>query len=134
MNNPLIRIPVHALVVWLLPFIVSLGFFTPEGELRTDIFLFKTVMILVSTPLGLYLMTEHLRGQVGSLAGSGLLAGAVWMLLNWILDFVVLLPLSGMAIPDYFTQIGLRYFIMPITGYFLGRAMTKNATQPKAEL
>ena len=116
--------PVHALIVWLVPFLLSFGFFTPGGELRTDIFLFKTVMLLVSTPLGFYLMTSHLwRLPTGPLWRGGLIAGSVWLIVNWALDLLVLLPISGMSMTEYWTQIGLRYLAMPMTGFFLGRAM-----------
>lgn len=118
-----IRMLWTALVVWAVPFALAMGFFTPDGGLRTDIFLFKTVMLLVSTPLGLFLMSYHLRRLPGNFTAGGLAAGTVWLLVNWALDFVVLLPLSGMAVDAYFVQIGLRYLAMPMTGYFLGRLL-----------
>lgn len=122
-NSILLRVPLTGLIVWLVPFLVAIPFYTPAGELRTDIFLFKTVMRLVSAPLGLGLLSYHLRRLPGNYLRGGLVAGLVWLVINWALDFAVLLPLSGMSLSDYFVQIGLGYLVMPITGYFMGQVL-----------
>ena len=88
-----------------------------------DFFAFKTIMLLLSTLAGSFLMALHLRRGPDRFLQRGLVAGLLWLAVNWLLDFAALLPLSGMPAGEYFTQIGLRYLGMPITGVSMGYAM-----------
>ncbi len=110
-------------VVWLVPFVVAIGFYTPEGGLRTDIFVFKSVMIVVSSWVGLGLMAFHLGRVTGNFTRIGLLSALAWLAINWGLDVLILLPLSKQSPGDYFTQIGLGYLSMVAGGLFMGRAL-----------
>ncbi len=121
--QPITRIILYGFLVWLVPFLAAMAFFTPEGELSIDIFLFKTIMLLISTPLGLFLMAVHLRRCPDRYLQRGLFAGIVWILINWGLDFAILLQLSGQSPGEYFVQIGLRYFAMIFSGLFMGYAI-----------
>jgi uncharacterized membrane protein YpjA len=51
---------------------------------------------------------------------EGITVGLVWFTINILLDLVVLVPMSGMSIGDYFAQIGLRYLIIPTMGIAMG--------------
>jgi uncharacterized membrane protein YpjA len=53
--------------------------------------------------------------------------GLLWLVVNLVLDFVILLPMSHMSLSDYIAQIGLRYLMIPIfsTGFWHG--MSKQA-------
>jgi len=46
---------------------------------------------------------------------------------NWLLDFVALLPFTKQSVPRYFMEIGLRYIAMVAPtvslGYVLGRKL-----------
>jgi len=46
-------------------------------------------------------------------AREAIVTGIVWLVANWILDLIVLVGLLGMTLPDYATQIGLRYLVIP---------------------
>ncbi len=54
---------------------------------------------------------------------EGVLLGSIWLIINWGLDFAILIPISKMSIDNYFYEIGLRYLCMPILtiafGYML---------------
>jgi len=39
----------YGFLAWLIPFVASLFFYTREGELTIDIFLFKSIMIVVGS-------------------------------------------------------------------------------------
>lgn len=111
-----------ACVVWAVPFVTSLVFYDAAGELWVDVFLFKSIMVLVSTTVGGWLLLRTLRLRGGG-SMTGLYLGAVWMVLNWALDALILLPLSGMTMAGYVMSVGLRYFAMPVQGYLLGAAL-----------
>ncbi|EMO23584.1 hypothetical protein LEP1GSC168_0861 [Leptospira santarosai str. HAI134] len=70
MKQYLIRIFSYGFLVWLIPFIVAISFHSRDGKLQTDLFLFKTVMLLVGFRLRFV----------------GLLAGFIWLAIigDWI--------------------------------------------------
>ena len=56
----------------------------------------------------------------------------VWLLANWVLDLIMLVGLLGMTLPDYATQIGLRYLVIPAM-VIAARVVTKEVMKRKAE-
>ncbi|MEQ8352203.1 MAG: hypothetical protein RH862_12010 [Leptospiraceae bacterium] len=111
------------LAVWAVPFLVSLPFFSKTGQLQIDIFAFKTIMILVSSFVGLWILSAVLPAIQS--AQYGMQIGATWMVLNWALDYLILLPLNDMTIQEYLFSTGLRYLHIPLSGYFMGVAMMR---------
>ena len=45
---------------------------------------------------------------------EAIVTGIVWLFANWVLDLIVLVGMLGMTLPDYATQIGLRYLVIPV--------------------
>jgi hypothetical protein len=110
------------LLTWLLPFLISVPFYSAEGEPLYDIFLIKSVLLVFSAALGTLLILLYLRGIHDNFVRETALLGGVWLLINWALDAVILLPLSGMDAGTYMAQVGLRYLIIPITAIGIGYA------------
>jgi len=110
------------ILTWLLPFLVSVPLYSPEGEPLYDIFLIKSVLIVFSTAIGTLLILVYFRGIRDNFVREGALLGGVWLLINWALDAVVLLPLSGMDAGTYMGQIGLRYLNILIIAVGIGYA------------
>ncbi len=110
---------------WLIPFVFSFLFYSGEGELSVDVFLFKSIMIVVGSATGAALLVFYFRDVRADHFREGVVVGLVVFALNVLLDFIVLLPMSGMGVETYFAQIGLRYLIIPIMsaaiGYVAGR-------------
>ncbi len=125
MNRNIIRMLLFACIVWLVPFVTAMFFYSRSGELKIDIFLFKAIMHLESALVGTWLMLIHLRKSAPLMAPLkfGLISGLVWLMINWALDFLILLPLNGQDPATYFMRIGLGYLAMPITGFFIGYAL-----------
>jgi len=110
------------ILTWLLPFLLSVPFYSPEGEPLYDIFLIKTILLVFSATFGTFLILIYFRDVHARFIREGALLGGVWLLINWALDAVILLPLSGMDAGTYMAQIGLRYLIIPITAVGIGYA------------
>lgn len=110
------------ILTWLLPFLLSVPFYSPEGEPLYDIFLIKTILLVFSAAFGTFLILIYFRDVHAWFIREGALLGGVWLLINWALDAVILLPLSGMDAGTYMAQIGLRYLIIPITAVGIGYA------------
>jgi len=104
----------YGFLVWLIPFIISFAFYSPNGELTIDKIFFKTIMIITGTLAGIFLMVKHFKSIENNFLKEGILLGISWLLINWILDFIVLIPMADISYPTYFTEIGLRYLTFPI--------------------
>lgn len=109
---------------WLIPFIASIFFFTKEGGLTVDIFLFKSIMIVFGSVIGAILMVLYFKNIQKDYLREGIIIGMVWFAINIILDLLVLLPMSGMSVPDYFAQIGIRYLVIPVMSIMVGTVLT----------
>jgi uncharacterized membrane protein YpjA len=51
---------------------------------------------------------------------EGITVGLVWFVLNVLLDLLILVPMSKMAIGTYFAQIGLGYLTIPTMSIAVG--------------
>ncbi len=108
---------------WLIPFIASIFFYTKEGGLTIDIFLFKSIMIVIGSISAAILMVLYFKKINKDYLKEGIIIGLIWFAINIILDLLVLLPMSGMSMPDYFAQIGIRYLVIPVMGIMVGKVL-----------
>lgn len=114
-------------LVWLVPFVAAFGFYSPEGKLQGDFFVFKVTMILVGSTTGcflLFLLSKRISRPAFPIF---FWVGLVWLLENWVLDYFILLPMNHLALKDYFVQIGLGYLTMVIISSTVGAAIDKHA-------
>jgi hypothetical protein len=123
--NRILKIALYGFLAWLVPFAISFLFYSPQGELATDIFFFKTIMILVGSITAAALIVKYFKDVKKRFVTEALVIGLAWFAISIILDLVILLPMSGMSISDYFTQIGLRYLAMPIMSLTVGFVLKK---------
>ena len=118
------RVSVFGLLSWLVPFLASIPFYSPQQGLMIPLILFKSIMIVIGTLVGVALLVWVFRSVRPTLA-SGLVIGLYWLLINWALDIVVLVPMAGSDIGTWFGDIGLRYlsilFIAVGMGLVAGR-------------
>ncbi len=126
MKNVLKNI-LYGFLSWLIPFVSAFFFYSGEGELSVDIFLFKTIMIIVGALSGSYLMVLYFKSISNNYLKEGLAIGITWLGINIILDLVLLIPMSGMSLHEYFPQIGLRYLVIPIFSTMMGLALNHTA-------
>jgi len=104
---------IGAFLTWLVPFLASIPFYGPNG-LIIDQQLFKSIMIVVGSITAAILIVWCFRPVEKNFTHEAIVTGFVWLFANWILDLIVLVGLLGMALPDYATQIGLRYLVIPV--------------------
>ena len=121
--NKNIRNLLYGFLAWLIPFVVAFFFYSKEGGLVIDIFLFKSIMIVVGAISGAFLLISYFKNTHANYLYEGIIVGLTWLGINILLDLVVLVPMSGMSIADYFTQIGLRYLVMPVMSIMVGAAL-----------
>lgn len=114
------------LLTWLVPFVVSFFFYSKDGAQTIDIFLFKSIMIVVSSLTGCFLLVNFFQKVQKNFLKEGIVVGLVWLAINYILDLIILLPMSKLTVKDWFFQIGLRYLIIPIVSITLGSVLEKH--------
>jgi len=69
--------------------------------------------MVVSAVFGAYLLIVYFKQLKDNFLKEGLVVGLSWLVINWLLDIIILLPLAEMSFEDWFTQIGLRYLVIP---------------------
>ena len=125
----IVRLSLLGLMTWIVPFVAAFFFMDKSGTLSIDVFFFKTIMILVGGITGALAIILYFKKEDAAFLKHGFLAGVVWFILNVGLDLIVLIPMSKMPIPEYFTQIGLRYLMIPmmtiLVGYLLDNKIVK---------
>ncbi len=121
--NKHIRNILYGFLAWLIPFVTSIFFYTREGVLTIDVFLFKTIMIVVGSTSAAFLLISYFKKIDTRYLKEGIIVGLTWFGINILLDLLVLIPMSGMSVVDYFTQIGLRYLVMPVMSIMVGASL-----------
>ena len=103
-----------AFLAWVIPFIISFSMYSPDGDLIVDIFLFKSIMLIVGTSTWMMLLVSYFSAIDRCFIMQGILTGLVWMIVSIALDILILIPMANISFIDYFIQIGMRYLIIPI--------------------
>jgi hypothetical protein len=113
------RVTVFGLLSWAIPFVSAFPFFSGPGQLRIPQPLFKSLMVVIGGGVGVLLLVWVFR-HVRPTLTSGFAIGVYWLAINWALDLLILLPMSGMGAVAYFYDIGLRYLLIPIVATAMG--------------
>lgn len=113
------RIAFLGLASWALPFLLSFLFFDQAGQLTIPKPLFKSLMVVTGGGVGVALLVAAFR-DIEPTLWTGFTIGCFWLLLNLALDLLILVPMSGMGFTEYFYDIGLRYFLLPIIAAAMG--------------
>lgn len=92
-----------------------------------DIFLIKTIMIVVSSAIGGFLLVKYFQTVEKNYLKESILLWLIWLVMNWFLDFAILIPMSGMVFQDYVIQIGLRYLMISIFSISIGTILSKKS-------
>ena len=121
--NKNIRNILYGFLAWLIPFVVAFFFYSKEGGLVIDIFLFKSIMIVVGAISGAFLLVSYFKNIHANYLYEGIIVGLTWLGINILLDLLVLVPMSEMSYADYFAQIGLRYLVMPVMSIMVGAVL-----------
>lgn len=121
-----LKIIFYGFLTWLVPFVVSFFFFTPDRTLAIEEGLFKSIMIVVGSLTGALLLVRYFKNVTSGYARHGMIVGLVWLAVNLALDFLILIPMSHMEVGAYLSQIGLRYLTIPIMTIVVGYILAKH--------
>jgi hypothetical protein len=128
MKNRSIRLIVLGFITWLVPFILSFGFYDRTGNLNVSYGFFKSVMIVVSSLTGMWMLIYHLNFIHKNFVREGFITGISWLAINYLLDLLVLVPMSGMSVGQYFLTIGLGYLQIPVICLAVGMIVQRKTS------
>lgn len=116
----------YGLILWVVPYVTAIPLL---GLMKSDLILFKTIMIVEGALVGGALTVLYFLNVKGQFLREGITLAAVWIAVNWLLDFVALLPFIDLTVPRYFLEIGLRYLAIAAptvaVGYVLERKTSR---------
>lgn len=112
----------YGFIVWVIPYVSAIPLL---GLMQSDLIFFKTLMILIGGLTGAVCIVLYFMKVDKDYLQEGIWLGVVWLILNWLLDFAALLPLSKMPYLQYFKEIGLRYLVMPAMSIPVGYVLSK---------
>lgn len=117
----------YGVLLWLIPFLVSFLFFDAStGTLRITETFFKTIMVVTSSLVGVYLAVRYFRNVRADHVREGVRLGLAWLAISWALDLAMVgTGFFDLSVVQYFTDIGLRYLAAPIYTTGLGYALVR---------
>ena len=121
--NKTLRNILYGFLAWLIPFVSAFFFYSKDGGLAIDIFLFKTIMIVVGAIVDAFLLVSYFKRIQANHLMEGIIVGFTWFIINIVLDILILVPMSEMVLANYFAEIGLRYLVMPVMSIMVGAAL-----------
>lgn len=110
---------------WLIPFAISFLFYKPGGELMVPYATFKSVILIVGTISGCYLLSRYFKFVDQRFIKNGIIVGVSWFAINILLDTVLLIPIMKSTFPVYFKSIGLGYIAIPVISTTIGYILDK---------
>lgn len=119
---------------WLLPFALSFVFYKPSGELTISYDLFKSLMIVLGSITGCFLLFRYFKFVGKDFIKQGVLVGISWFLINIVLDTLILLPMMGESFSNYFISIGLRYTVIPAISITMGYLLNRQSGMTERNL
>jgi uncharacterized membrane protein YpjA len=113
------KVTLYGVVSWVVPFAVGAILIGRNGQPRIPIGVFKSLMIVVGSAVGAWLLVRVFRRRP-AFKHPGLVVGFIWLGINIVLDLLILVPLARMNLSDYFGEIALRYLVIPIMAVAIG--------------
>lgn len=115
----------YGIISWLVPFVLSFGFYKPGGELAIDYGLFKSIMVVMSSLTGIVLLVLYSKHLEPDPIPRSVMIGVLWFGINILLDIVILIPMSAMNYQNYIYSIGIRYLTIPAFSTGIGYILKK---------
>lgn len=128
MKNHFVKGLVFGIISWLVPFLLSFGFYKPGGELAIDYDLFKSIMVVVSSITGVVLLSLYSKHLEAEPMSRSIMVGVLWFVINILMDVIILIPMSVMTYQHYFYSIGIRYLTIPAFSIGVGYILKKRLT------
>jgi uncharacterized membrane protein YpjA len=119
----------YGLILWVIPYVTAIPLL---GLMQRDLILFKTIMIVEGAFVGAVLTVMYFLDVKSDFLREGIVLAVVWIVVNWLLDVVALLPFTELTLPRYFLEIGLRYLAIVAPTVAVGFVLERRASRSAA--
>jgi len=114
----------YGLIAWTVPYATSLLLLS---LIQRDPEFFRTIMVVEGSLVGALLTVLYFEAVTSHYLREGFLLAATWIVVNWALDMVGVVPFVKLSMDRYFLQIGFEYLRMfaptLAVGYMLERRL-----------
>lgn len=117
------RAIVYGVISWFVPFAISFGLVSPDGQFLVDVRVFKCIMFVTATSTAAVLLVSYFKRVKQNPLQEGLRLGLLWLAFNLMLDVAILVPMANLNLRDYLLQIGLGYLAIPIMTMMVGKVL-----------
>lgn len=114
----------YGLILWVIPYVTAIPLL---GLMKSDLILFKTIMIVEGALVGAALTVLYFLAVKGDFLMEGITVATIWIAVNWLMDFVALLPFTDLSVTRYFLEIGLRYLAIVAPTVAVGYVLERRA-------
>lgn len=118
-------------ILWLVPFLISFLFYTPEGKIVTSVEFFNSVMSVTVALVTVVLLLNYMKSFTVNYSKEAIKAGAAWLIVCVLMDLVLLVPLAKMNLVTYTINVGLGYLVIPIIAVFAGNLLEQKTEHNK---
>lgn len=127
----IIKLVGFGFLTWLIPFIATFFMYTPAGQPLFDLHFIKTILVLIGTFTAVLLLVLYFSSISSHFLREGFIVGYTWLVIYWILDYFILIPMANVSVATYFTEIGLRILTIPMISIAMGYLLQKNTDKIK---
>lgn len=122
--NKKLNILVFGILLWLIPFVISLIIFPLREENRT---FFESIMPVLITIIVIILSMQYFKNINNKFLFEGASIGIVWFIISILIDLILFLPESEMqmTLTEYFMDIGFTYIIILVIPISFGYLLSK---------
>jgi hypothetical protein len=130
-NSPMIRLFGFGFLVWLIPFLVSFLFYTPQGSPMLSAGFFNSIMSVILGIVTAILLLKYFKHITVNYMAEAIKVGIAWLVMSIVLDLVILLPMAKMEIGKYLTEVGLGYVLIFVIAVFAGYLLEEKGAHSK---
>lgn len=109
-----IHILLSGIITWLVPFLLAFILLRSGSASPLDAYLVENLIVVISAAVIAGLFILYFKTVYNEFFRQSIIVGVSWLVINWVLDLVIYLPLSRMDIPMYLAQGGIRYLTILI--------------------
>ncbi len=130
-NSPMMRLIGFGFLVWLVPFLVSFLFYTPQGTPAISSGFFNSIMSAILLVVTAIFLLKYFKHITVNYLSEAIKVGIVWVIINVALDVIVLIPLAKMELSKYFAEIALGYVLIFVIAVFAGYLLEEKGAHSK---
>lgn len=127
--EPRRRAVLYGLLVWLVPFVVSVAIFPLKAANRS---LFESILSVVVCGCAVFFASAYLARVKRAFLREGIVIGVIWLVISLVLDLMLFMegPMK-MPLGEYMSQIGLDYLMIPAMCIGLGYSLAQRTGEAR---